>query len=94
MVGGDHSALVMISHEGVDRREVLDVMQHRWDDMTLKDLEHEEPVWEMSPEDAADLGARRRGVEGLRVLIMPQRITRVTVAPAPVIEVAPLPVVV
>jgi hypothetical protein len=47
-------------------------------------------VWEMTAQDAADLGSRRRGAEPLRVLVMPQKITRVTVAP--IIE--PLPVLV
>ena len=92
MTGGDHRALLLISHQGVDRREVRDALRPRWPDIVLKDLADEEPTWEMTTEDAADLGARRRGVEGLRVLIMPQRITRVTIAP--VIEIAPMPVVV
>ena len=34
----------------------------------------------MTPDEAADLGIRRRGAEPLRILVMPQRITRVTVA--------------
>ena len=80
MIGGDHRALVLISHEGVERREVMDVLRRRWPDVALKDLENEEPVWAMTPDDAADLGRRRRGVEPLRILVMPQRITRVSVA--------------
>ena len=94
MVGGDGKALAMISHEGVDRRELQDRLRQRWPEMVLKDLGGEEPVWEMTAEDAADLGTRRRGVEPLRITIMPQRATRVTVAPAPVIEIAPMPVLV
>jgi hypothetical protein len=47
----------------------------------------------MSADDAADFGqCRRRGVEPLRVLVMPQKITRVTVASVQVID--PMPVVV
>ena len=34
----------------------------------------------MTPDDAADLGSRRRGVEPLRIMVMPQRVTRVTVS--------------
>ena len=71
---------MLISHEGVDRRELLDVLRRRWPDVVLKDLEHEEPMWAMTPDDAADLGTRRRGVEPLRIMVMPQRISRVTVA--------------
>jgi hypothetical protein len=80
LVGGDHRALLLISHEGVERREVIDVLRRRWPDVALKDPENEEPVWAMTPDDAADLGSRRRGVEPLRILVMPQRITRVSVA--------------
>jgi hypothetical protein len=60
--------------------------------VTLKDLEHEAPNWEMSPDDAADLGSRRRGVEPLRITVMAQRVTSAVVAPVPMIE--PMPVVV
>jgi hypothetical protein len=92
-MGGDHRALVMISHQGVDRRAVLDVLWRRWPDMVLKDFEDEEPVWETTAEDAAELGSRRRGIEPLRIIVMPQRITRVIVAPAPVM-LEPMPVIV
>jgi hypothetical protein len=90
MMGGDHRALVLISHEGVGRREVQDVLSRRWPDVVLKDLAQEEPAWVMTADDAADLGSRRRGVEPLRVLVMPQKITQVTVAPTPVIEGMPV----
>jgi hypothetical protein len=92
LMGGDHKALVLISHQGVDRREVQDVLCGRWPDAVVKDLAQEEPAWVMTAYDAADLGSRRRGVEPLRVLVMPQKITRVAVAPAPVI--GPMPVVI
>jgi hypothetical protein len=92
MIGGDHRALVLISHHGIDRRDVLDVLRRRWLDVALKDLEQEEPVWEMTPDDAAELGMRRRGVEPLRILVMPQKITRVTVAPLH--EIGPMPILV
>jgi hypothetical protein len=90
MIGGDHRALMLISHQGVERRELLDVLSRRWPDMTLKDFENEEPEWRMIPDEAAALGTRRRGVEPLRILVMPQKITRVTVAP--MLEIAPMPV--
>jgi hypothetical protein len=93
LVGGDHTALVLISHQGIDRREVLDALCPRWPDVVLKELEHDEPTWEMTADEAADLGNRRRGAEPLRIVIMPQKITRVAIAPAPVM-VEPMPVVV
>ena len=44
----------------------------------------------MTADDAAELGSRRRGVEPLRIIVMPQRVWRVTVVTAPMIE--PMPV--
>ena len=38
----------------------------------VKELEQEEPTVAMSPGDAADLGRCRRGVEPLRIVVMPQ----------------------
>jgi hypothetical protein len=92
LIGGDHRALVLISHEGVDRREVLDVLTPRWPSVMLKEWAQEEPMWEMSADDAADLGRRRRGAEPLRITVMPQRVQRTVVAPAPLIE--PMPMIV
>jgi hypothetical protein len=65
--------------------EVQDALRPPRPDTTLKDFENEEPVSEMTAEDAADLGIRRGGIEPPWVIVMPQRVTRVTVAP--VIEV-------
>jgi len=93
LMGGDHRALVMISHQGVDRRTVLDVLCRRWPDVVLKDLEAEEPTWAMAADEAAaELGRRRRGVEPLRIVVMPQRVQCVVITPTPMIE--PTPVVV
>jgi hypothetical protein len=89
MIGGDHTALVLVTHEGIYRREVQDVLRPRWPEIVVKSLEHEEPAVAMSPDDAADLGQCRRGVEPLRIVIMPQH-DRQIAAP----EVEPMPVVV
>jgi hypothetical protein len=93
MIGGDHRAMVMITHQGIDRRDVLGVLRRRWPQAVLKDLEHEEPAWTMTPDDAAALGMRRRGAEPLRILVMPQKISRVTVSPVPAI-LEPMPILV
>ena len=37
MAGGDGMALVMVTHEGVDRREVEDVLRRRWPDVVVKE---------------------------------------------------------
>jgi hypothetical protein len=72
MTGGDGTALVLVTHEGVDRREVQDVLRRQWPDVVVKSLEQEQPVVAMLPGDAADLGRHRRGVEALRIVILPQ----------------------
>ena len=92
LIGGDHRALVLVSHEGVARRELQDVLCRRWPSVVLKDLEHEEPMWAMTPDEAADLGTRRRGAEPLRIMVMPQKITRATVASLR--EIGPMPIVI
>ncbi len=90
MAGGDRRALVLVSHDGVDRREVLDVLRRRWPDVVVKGLEQEVPTVAMMAEDAADLGRCRRGVEPLRIVIMPQWDQQVI--DLPVVE--PMPVIV
>jgi hypothetical protein len=89
MGGGGGTALVMITHEGIDQRGVLDALRRQWPDVALKELEQEEPVVAMSPGDAADLGRCRRGVEPLRVVVMPQHDRQMIAS-----EVEPMPVVV
>jgi hypothetical protein len=81
-------ALVLISHEGVDRHEVEAVLRRRWPDVVVKGLEHEEPAVAMAAEDAADLGRCRRGVEPLRIVIMPQydrQVASTVLDPVPVV---------
>jgi hypothetical protein len=83
MIGGDHKAMVLISHDGVDRREVTDVLRRRWPDVVVKELEQERPAVTMVAEDAADLGRCRRGVEPLRIVVMPQQDRAQAVCHAP-----------
>ena len=89
---GDHRALIIVAHQDTDLREVQDVLRRRWPDVVVKDFAHEEPTWAMNSDDAADLGPRRRGIEPLRIMVMPQRVQRMIVAHTPVI-VEPMPVV-
>ncbi len=78
MAGGDGTALVMITHEGIDRHEVEDVLHGRRPDVVVKGLEQEEPDVAMTADDAADLGRCRRGVEPLRIVVMPQHYRQIT----------------
>jgi hypothetical protein len=88
MAGGDGRVLAMITHEGIDRREVQNALHRRWPDLVMKSLEQEAPTVAMTAEDAADLGRCRRGVEPLRIVVMPQHY-RQAIMP-PVIEVMPV----
>jgi hypothetical protein len=81
MIGGDGTTLVMVTHQGIDRREVQDVLCGRWPDVAVKALEQEEPAVAMTAEDAAALGQCRRGVEPLRVAVMPQHDRQLTISP-------------
>ena len=90
MTGGDGRVLAMITHEGIDRREVQDALHRRLPDLVMKSLEQEAPTVAMTAEDAADLGRCRRGIEPLRVVIMPQQDQQP--ATSPVIQ--PMPVIV
>lgn len=89
MTGGDRVALVLVSHDGVDQREVLDVLRRRWPEVVVKTWEQEEPAVAMVAGDAADLGRCRRGIEPLRIVVMPQQDQQII---APTIE--PMPVLV
>jgi hypothetical protein len=82
MAGDDGKALVLVTHESIDRGEVVDVLRHRWPDVVVKCLEQEEPTVAMSPGDAADLGRCHRGVEPLRIAVMPQQYRQLITAPA------------
>jgi hypothetical protein len=79
--GGDHTAMVLVSHQGVDRHEVEDVLRRRWTDVLVKEPEQEAPAVAMLAGDAADLGRCRRGIEPLRVVIMPQQDQQPTTSP-------------
>jgi hypothetical protein len=63
----DDTALVMITHEGVDWHEVEAVLRRRWPEVVVEELEQETPSVAMLSADAADLGRCRRGVEPLRI---------------------------
>ena len=76
MAGGDGRVVVMILHEDIERCAVEDVLRRRWPNAVVKELEQEESTVAMSPGDAADLGRHRRGVEPLRIVVMPSTIGR------------------
>ena len=88
MIGGDRTALLFVTHEGIDRGEIQRVLHHRWPEVAVKNLEHEAPAFTMSAVDAATLGRHRRGIEPMRLVIMPQHNQR---SMAPLI-IEPMPI--
>ena len=66
MAGGDGKALVLVTHDGVDRHEVEAVLRRRWPEVVVKGLEQEQPAVAMTAENAADLGRCRRGIAAAR----------------------------
>jgi hypothetical protein len=72
LADGDR-ALVLIEHAGIGRTEVHSVLARRWPLVTLHDAHEIVPNSCLSVADAADLARRKRGIEGLRIVIMPQR---------------------
>jgi hypothetical protein len=90
MVGGVGVALVMITHEGIDRHEVEAVLRRRWPDVVVKSREQEEPTLAMTADVAADLGRCRRGAEPLRIVVMPQQDQQPSASPV----IQPMPVIV
>jgi hypothetical protein len=91
MATGDGTALVLIRHAGIDRAKVADVLHRRWPDAIVGNVRSLSPSWEFAIEDAVELACARRGVEPLRIVVLPQRVHHpsgaqpVTVEPMPVL---------
>lgn len=73
MATGDGAALLLINHTGIPRAELTAVLRKRWPEVAVVDADAPEPSWSMSTEDAAELARIRRGVEPLRIVVLPQR---------------------
>ena len=72
--------LLLVRHPGVDRMSVGLVLKRRWPDVLLTDAGSANPVSTMTVEHAAALARRRRGIEPLRCVILPQ-VAAAAVAP-------------
>lgn len=75
LAGGDHTAPVLVSHDGIDHGEVQDLLHYRWPDVVVKGLEYEEPIAAMSPADA--------------IVVMPQHDRQVAtpmIEPLPILD--------
>jgi hypothetical protein len=77
MASGDNTTLLLIRHTDIGRAEVGDVLCRRWPDVVLRDVAAALPCWDFTIEDAVELGRARRGVEPLRIVVLPQRFAAV-----------------
>jgi hypothetical protein len=73
MAAGGGRALLLVRHVRIDRQEVAEVLGARWPDSIVGDVGAVEPHWDFAAEDATELARVRRGVEPLRMVILPQR---------------------
>jgi hypothetical protein len=74
MAASGDTAFVHVRHSGLARSEVDAVLRRRWPDLIISDPNTAAPTWRFSPHDAAELARIRRGVEPLRITVLPQRI--------------------
>lgn len=73
MATGGGPAFLLVRHPRIDGQEVAEVFGARWPAATVFGVGAVEPSWAMAIEDGAELARIRRGVEPLRVVILPQR---------------------
>ena len=74
MASGEGTAMLLIRHPGVIRHAITDLLHRRWPDATVRDATTVSPGWRMSVEDAVEIARIRRGVEPLRMVVLPQRV--------------------
>jgi hypothetical protein len=65
-------ALILIDHPGIDRDEVWSVFERRWPKVVMRVVGDIQPSSRMTVEDAAALARCRRGIEPIRIVILPQ----------------------
>jgi hypothetical protein len=73
LVIGNKTAMVVFDGGAVDRIELSRAVRRRWTNATVLNLTDQEPSAEMTVSDAIELAMLRRGVEPLRLLVLPQR---------------------
>jgi hypothetical protein len=74
MALGEGAAWLLIRHPGITRHAVTDLLCRRWPNAAIRDASTVSPPWRMSVEVAIELARIRRGVEPLRVVVLPQRV--------------------
>ena len=70
--GTDH-AVLMVVHPGVDLLEVQANLERRWRGAVVRASTAACPTVSLSLEDEIRLATRRRGIQPMRIMVMPQR---------------------
>jgi hypothetical protein len=73
MASGNGTALLMIRHPGIARREITGALRRRWPEIDASNVGLVEPSSAMPTDDVVELALARRGVEPLRIVVLPQR---------------------
>jgi hypothetical protein len=71
LMDGDR-ALLLVQHHGIGRPLLWSVLERRWPNVLLTDPGSIEPTSAMPVGDAAALACRRRGLEPIRIIVLPQ----------------------
>ena len=74
MAVGGGTAVLLIRHAGLSREEVERMVARRWPDALVGCGARPSPCWAVSVDDAVELAHARRGVEPLRIVVLPQRV--------------------
>ena len=70
-LSGDE-AMVLVQHPGLRRAHVGAALGRRWPGMVVGEVGEVVPGWKMPVEDVVRLAQARRGVEPIRVMVMPR----------------------
>jgi len=68
----DDHLLLLAQHAGITRAATWSMLERRWPDVALGDVDHTEPSAWLTVKDAAALARRRRGIEPIRVVVAAQ----------------------
>ena len=67
-----HQALILVQHPDLRRVSLWSMLKRRWPNVLLTDPGSTEPTSTMTVEAAVALARRRRGVEPIRIVVLPQ----------------------
>lgn len=71
LVDGNRT-LLLVQHPGISRASLWSVLERRWPNVMLCYPGYIAPSSVMTVQDAAALACRRRGIDPIRIVVMPQ----------------------